>query len=271
LIILAVLCLIPVIYAINRYVQIITDEKVFDLSSTGLAIRPLKIVTIDDNTEVTLKVAYIGAKKVIIEDLYLKSRLTYLSGHERILAWIKLAVGYFADDVVGLKTVNGRMSRSSTWIIGGPVYNIENKYVRKSVSALLGLVTVWFFVFYLLPAFWPLLWSGPYLRFQQIAADENLKIFRGKAKLTTPFILDPGMEEQMTVQYRPSSMIPTLGSSSQALNAKMIPANEPLETKPYRLPRPSEFTWKTECSLYVRVESNKYRVDLGTGIVQLEL
>jgi hypothetical protein len=273
LLIIIIICAIPAAFAIGKYIQMMGRKMLSEYSSSDLAIRPIKIETHDDSTEVTLKIVYTGDKKLIIEELSLKSRLTYLSSRERILAWVKLIMGYFTDDVDGLKTVFGNVSPTSTWIIGGPVYRIKNRNLRKPLSVLLGLITVYFFIFYLIPIFWPLLWSGPYLQVQQIARDGNLMLHRGKVKVTTPFILDPGTEEQMTLQYCPSSMTPILGYGSSELKAKVSNVNESPETKLYRLPRANEFTWKTVCSLYVKInaESARYRTDIGTGKVHLEL
>jgi hypothetical protein len=240
---------------------------------TDLAIRRLTIETQDDKTIANLKVAYTGDKKLIIEELLVKAKLTYLSSRESILAWVILAIGYFMDDVVGLQTVFGHMLPSSTWIIGGPVYRIKNKYVRKPLSILLGLVTSYFFVIYLIPIFWPLLRLGPYREFQQIADDQNLTLCKGTTKLTRPFILDPGVEDEIVLNYRSSSMIPSLVNGSPMLIAKISNVQESPIMKPYRLPGASEFVWRTEVSLYVKSNAgwNECRIDSGTGMVHLTL
>jgi hypothetical protein len=265
--VLVILGAIPILFAIVKYIQMMWS-RISGFKFGGLAIRPILIQTTGDNKKVTLKVAYVGDKKLIIQELSVRNKLIYRSVKERLLAWVKLAHGYFTDDVVGLQTVFDHVFPSSTWIIGGPVYRIKNKYLRKPLSILLGVVTAYFFIFYLIPIFWPMLWLGPYREIQQIARDENLTLHRNGVKLTRPFILDPGTEDQLDLAYCISSMILVMRNGVSLPDAKIRYTNESPTIKPYRLPRANEFVWRLEVSLYVRVNEvwGVYPIESETGI-----
>jgi hypothetical protein len=266
--VLVILGAIPALFAIIKYILIMWS-RISGFKFGGLAIRPVSLQKTGDSKKVTLKVAYVGDKKLIIQELSLKNKLVYRSVKERLLAWVKLAHGYFTDDVVGLQTVFDHVFPSSTWIIGGPVYRIKNKYLRKPLSILLGAVTVYFFIFYLIPVFWPMLWSGPYREIQQIARDENLNLHRNGVKLTRPFILDPGTEDQLDLAYSISSMILVMRNGVPLPEAKIRYTNESPTIKSYKLPRPNEFIWKLEVSLHVRVNEvwGVYPIESETGML----
>jgi hypothetical protein len=272
LIALIVLGAIAFLFAVVRYSQIIW-RRMSRSRFSFLAIRPVIIETKDSGIKVSLKVAYAEEKKLIIQELAVKTRLVYISAEEGVLAWIKLAQGYFIDDVAGLQTVFGEVFPSSTWIIGGPVHQIKNQYVRKPLSVLLGLITVYFFIFCLIPLFWPLLWSGPYREFQQIVPDDNVTLHRGKSKLTRPFIIEAGTEGQMDLEYSNLPEAATLRNGSPLPGAKISYVNEIPATKIYKLPRADEFVWKSEVSLYVKVNElwGVYPVESATAMARLEL
>ncbi len=276
MIVLVLLSLIPVFFAIVKYWQIAWHHFSFGPGDGTFSARALRTETKDDNTTVVLKSAYTGDKKLIVKDITIKSRLTYLSGNERVFAWLKLAIGYFTDDMIGLQTVFGHVLPSTTWIIGGPVYRIKNRYIRKPLSILLGIITTYFFMVYLIPVFWPLLWLGPYLEFQQIARDETITLRKGTLKLTRPFILDSATEEELQLDYHPSSMVPSLGNGSPLPKVKINEVKELPELEPTRLPQTTQFLWRTEVSLYITVNLDNldwyvYRIGLGTGVVNLVL
>ena len=265
---------IPVLFAIVKYFQMLSHH--WGINVDDLSIRLLKNDARNDGATITLKVAYTGNVQTIVEEICVKSRLIYVTDTERILAWIYLAIGYFTDDIAGLQTVFGHVNPSSTWIVGAPVYRIENRYVRIPLSILLGVVTVFFFVIYLIPVFWPLLWHGPYRGFQQIAGDEALILHKGATKLTRPFILESGFEQELKLDYSNSAMMPALDNGSPLLDAKIDEVKELPKLVETKLPRVNHFLWKTDVSLHATVKTvgigqYTYRVKLGTGLVNLTL
>ena len=263
---------IAFLFAAVRYSQIIW-RRLSQNRFSFLAIRPERTQAKDSGVKVSLKVAYAEDKKLIIQELSVRTSLVYVSAEEGVLAWIKLAQGYFTDDLSGLQTVFGQTFPSSTWIIGGPVHRIKNKYVRKPLSVLLGLITLYFFVFCLIPLFWPLLWSGPYREFHQIARDQSLTLFKGKTKVTRPFILEAGTEGQFDLEYSNSPEISAGKNGSPLPGAKIRYVNQIPAAKLFKLPRANEFIWRSEVSLYVKVNDlwGIYPLESGTEMVLLEL
>lgn len=244
------------------------------LAFPDLAIRVLGGESKRTAPEATLKLAYVGNNPLIIEAVSIKSRLGALSRWHGLLAWPQLINGYIMDDRDGLQTVLGMSFPVSTRIPGAPVHRIEHTYLRRTLSWLFGLVTLWYLISFLLnPLAWPLLFAGPYGRFELVAPDEAVQIKDATSNdeltrpfVTRPFVLKPSREQHLHLSYQFS--LKARGFSAETPYAYV---NEAPKLHPYKLPRPGKFVWQGKEVLLVRVRGKwrEYPITLGTALVSI--
>lgn len=219
---------------------------------------------------VTIKIALTGHEDIIVDEVAVQSRLSYPRRIEGALAWVRLGIGYFLDDVEGLSNVIGRSFPTITWIPTFPFHRISNPYIRKPLNVILGLVVFYYVILFLVPPFWPLLFVGPYWELKLFSGNENVRLSDkdSKAELERPFIIKPGVESSFAVSYKPSLYITSIFMTKLFIEStKILFVKEPPRIRRIRLPRNSEFTWKVTDILRVKLSGkmNWYSVKLGTG------
>ncbi len=132
----------------------------------------------------------------------------------------------------------------------------------------MGIITLYFFVSYLFPLFWPLIWVGPYREFRLISNNDKIKLNKGKVDIERPFIINHGTEEYMVLSYRPTLKIWNLLVESAKVTYRIrLP-----KISKYKLPRPNEFVWGTQDFLRIKINNKwkEFKINLGTGTVSIK-
>jgi len=132
------------------------------LSFRNLRIRAIGRRSYSGTPHVAINIAFTGKEDMIVDEVVIQSKLSYPRRIEGFFAWLQLGIGYLLDDVEGLNNVLGRSFPHITWIPSIPFHRINNSYIRKPLSAILGIVTFYYFIVFFFPLFWPFLFIGPY-------------------------------------------------------------------------------------------------------------
>jgi hypothetical protein len=268
----AVITIIPIIFQIIR--------KTWNLLYEILSFRNLKIRSIGRKSysgipHVEIKIALTGNDNLIVDEVDIQSKLSYPRRIEGLLAWLQLGIGYFLDDIEGLNNVLGRSFPNIIWIPSFPFHRIHNSYIRKPLNIILGLVTFYYFIIFLIPIFWPFLFIGPYWELKMFSGNEKIKLLEidSKTELKRPFILKSGIENNFTISYQPSLYLTTLLMTRLYVeNTKISYVKEPPRLRTIKLPRNKEFIWKVTDILRVRVSGKmkRYFVKLGVSYVNIQ-
>jgi len=246
------------------------------LSFRNLRIRSIRRRSYSGIPHVEIKIALTGKEDLIVDEVVIQSKLSYPRRIEGLLAWLQLGIGYFLDDVEGLNNVLGRSFPYIAWIPSAPFHRINNSYIRKPLSAILGLVTFYYFIVCFFPLFWPFLFIGPYWELRLFSGNEKVRLSGkdNKVEFKRPFILKPGIENSFTISYQPSLYFNTLLMTKLFIdNAKISYVKEPPRLRTIKLPRNNEFTWKVNDILRVRVSGKmrRYSVKLGASYASIHL
>ena len=272
----SILGLIAVIPFFHQVFTKLRDLSYETLMFRGLSIRVKDRIWYCGACHVAAKVAVMRKDDVIVDEICVLSKLTYPGRSQGPRAWLQLGVGYIRDDVEGLNTVLGR-SGPSIGLMAIPFQRIKPAYIRKPLSAVWGVLTLWYFIIYLLvPLFWPLLLWGPYAEVRLLSGDADVRVRErdSEAQLDRPFVLRPGFEKQLAITYRPASVYyrPLIGKMFLD-SAKIAHVGEPGEWRGLRLPRNGQFIWKASDVLSIRGHGKvtRYCVKLGDSYVSLRL
>jgi hypothetical protein len=268
-----VIAAIPVLFQAIR--------KLWNFLYEILSFRNLRIRSIGRRSyrgipHVEVKIALTGKEDLIVDEVVIQSKLSYPRRIEGLLAWLQLGIGYFLDDVEGLNNVLGRSFRYiTTWIPSAPVHKINNPYIRKPLSAILGLVTFYYFIVLLFPLFWPFLFIGPYWELRLFSGNEKVRLLEkdSKRELKRPFILKLG-ENSFNISYQPSLYFYTLLMTKLFIeNAKISYVKEPPRLRTIKLPRNNGFVWKVNDILRVKVSGKmrRYSVKLGASYANIHI
>jgi hypothetical protein len=246
-----------------------------------LAFRNLRIRAIGRTSyrgvpHVTIKMALGGKEDAVIDEVVVDSKLSYPRKIEGVLAWLQLGIGYLLDDVEGLNSVLGGALPPPTWIPVVPVHRIGNRYIRKPLSVVWGIITLYYFVICLFPLFLPFLFSGPYWELRLLAGNEMVSLLEkaSKVELKRPFIVRAGGENMLTISYRPSLYFKSVLMTKLFLqNARVSYVNRPPGLRTIRLPRGNEFTWKVTDVVRVKVggKMRRYSIKLEDGYANVYL
>lgn len=241
----------------------------------GLSIRVIDRVSYRGNSNFVIKTAFVGKEDVIVDEVIVESKLTYPGRFGGLLAWLQLGIGYISDNVEGLNTVLGR-SYPYIGFMAVPCHRIKNAYIRKPLSAIWGMVILYYFVIFLFPLFWVVLSWGPYQELRLFSGDENVRLSKkgSEIELKRPFILKQGFEECLTISYGPPLLYyPLLKSRVFVKNAKISYVKEPPKLRRTKLPRNGEFIWKATDILKVKICGKviRYPVELGVSYANIHL
>lgn len=242
----------------------------------GLSIRVIDRVLYRGVSHVVLKMAFVGEGDIIIDEVVVESRLTYPRRCGGLFAWLQLGSGYVLDDVEGLNTVLGR-SPPYIGLWGIPFHKIKNRYIRRPFSAIWGVFILCYFILFLVcPLFWLILYWGPYQELRLFSGDEKVVLSKkeDKAQLRRPFIVKPGFEEYLTINYRaPSLYYPFFWSRQFVKGARVSYVKGPSKLGGIKLPRKDEFTWKGTDILRVKMsgKGRRYTVNLGVNYANIHV
>lgn len=272
LVILGVVAVLPFIFVMINKVRDFSYE-IFLFK--GLSIRAIDRVSHRGTSHVVIKMAFAGKEDIIVDEVVVQSKLTYPRRFGGVLAWLQLGIGYVLDDVEGLDTVLGRSS-PYIGLLAVPSHRIKNAYIRKPLNAIWGMLILFYFIIYLFPLFWPVLYWGPYQELRLFSRDEKVVLSKkdSKVQLKRPFILKPGFEKCLTISYGPSSLYYTFFRSKVLVkNAKISYVKEPAKLRGIKLPRNDEFTWKATDILQVKLCGKviRYPVKLGVSYANIHL
>ncbi len=268
----AVISSIPFVFVITKKLRGLLYE-IFLFK--GLSIRVIDRVSSRGSSNIVIKTAFVGKEDVIVDEIIVESKLTYPDRFGGLLAWLRLGIGYISDDVEGLNTVLGR-SYPYIGFIAIPCHRIKKAYIRKPVSAIWGIIILYYFVIFLFPPFWVVLSWGPYQELRLFSGDEKVKLSKkgSEVELERPFILKQGFEEHLTISYgQPLLYYPLLKSRVFLKNAKISYVKEPSKLRGGKLPRNGEFIWKATDILKVKMCGKviRYPVELGVSYVTIYL
>ena len=233
-------------------------------SKKNLSIRTMGGVSRRGISHVMVKTALVGEGDVIVDEVVIQSRLTYRGGREGALAWLQLGIGYLLDDVEGLNNVLGK-SFPYIGLMAVPLHRINNSYIRKPLSAIWGIVILYYFIIFviLFPIFWPVLSAGPYEELRLFSGDGEVRLLEedSEVELKRPFILRPGFEKFFTISYPQSSLYfgRLFGRKLFLKDAKMSYVKECPKSRTIKLPRSNEFTWKVADIFKVRLRGKMRR------------
>jgi len=245
------------------------------LSLKNLSIRAIGEISHSDIHNVMTKMAFVGKDDVIIDEVFVYSKLRYQRRIEGPLAWMQVVVGYLRDDVEGLSNVLGKSIESYLWIFIFPFHRIKRPYIRKPLSILWGLVILYYFLMCLLPPLWPVLFSGPYYALSMLSENGKVKLSKkgSKMELARPFILKSGSEEYFRICYELSEPCyqTIFGQKVFVEHAEVSYVKAASKLRIIRLPDKNEFTWKVNDNLRVKIRGKmrRYHVKLGESYMNI--
>lgn len=271
---LAALAAIPILVQIITRVGNLFYEI---LSLRNLSIRVMGRTSYRGVPHVMIKSALVGKGEMIVNEVVIQSKLKYTRGIEGVWAWLRLATGYFLDDVEGLNNVLGRSFPYIVWIPILPFHTISRWYIRKPLNVISGIITLWYFLICWFPLLWPLLLAGPYQELRLYSGDEDVRLSEkgSKVELKRPFIIKAGFERSFAIRYRPSLLyFNTLFALKVFIkNAKVLYVKEAPKLGKTELPRNGGVTWKVTDILRVKIRGKirGYPVKLGDTYVSIHL
>ena len=277
LIILAIIGAVGAIPAILQIIKSVWNFFYALLSFRNLSIGEIGRASYRGIPHVTIKIALTGKEDIIVDEVFMQSKLSYPRRIEGFFAWLQLGIGYLLDDVEGLNTVLGRSPPYTTWIPVIPFYRINNSYIRKPLSTIWGIVIFYYFIiFCIFPPFWLFLFMGPYAELRLFSGNKKVSLEEkdSKVELKRPFILKSGIENIFTISYRPSLYFTSVLMTKLFIeNAKISYVKEPPKLRTTKLPRNNEFIWMVTDILRVKVKGKMrgYSVKLGTSYVNIHL
>lgn len=278
--VLIILGVIGAVGAIPGIIQIIRSVLNFFyalLSFRNLSIGEIGRTSYRGIPHVTIKIALVGKEDIIVDEVFVQSKLSYARRIEGFFAWLQLGIGYVLDDVEGLNTVLGKSPPYTTWIPVIPFYRIHNSHIRRPLSTIWGIVIFYYFIiFCIFPPYWLFLFMGPYAELRLFSGDEKVSL-SGKdsnVELKRPFILKSGIENILTIGYRPSLYYNSILMTKLFIqNAKISYVKKPRELRTTKLPQNNEFIWRVTDILRVKVKGKMrgYSVKFGTSYVNIHL
>lgn len=234
-----------------------------------LAVRVLRQQEKVPKPKAHIKVAYAGSTPLIWEAIKITANLKIPTRLERVAAWVQIAVGYLTYDIEGLETVLGHRYSFNhyplihTW--RGP------RLLNRALSFLNGLWMCYFLLLMFITPIvgWMFLLSGPYGRFELVADDSSIEIkdVVGGTTLKEPFLLKPGVEEELFIGYEWTLKAPGFWP-----NTRIDYVTECPKRSFWRLPHKDEFVWQASEIIHIRMRNRwqTYPVSLGTGLVKLD-
>lgn len=270
-----ILGIVPVILILFQVIPRLWNFLYEILRFRNLSIHAIGRTSYRGIPHIMIKIALVGKEDMIVNEVFMKSKLSYSRRFEGFWAWLQLGIGYVLDDVEGLNTVLGRSS-PYIGLIAIPFHRIKKAYIRKPLSLLWGMFILWYFIIFLFPPFLPILFWGPYQELRLFSGNKEVRLSKkgSKVELERPFILKPGFEKCFTISYRSSSLYyPFFSSKVIVKNAKISYVKERSKLRGIRLPRNNEFTWKVTDILRVNVcgKMKRYPVKLGESYVNIHL
>ena len=273
------LAIIGALGALLGFLQII--KRVWNFFSELLSFKNLSIGEIGRASyrgipHVKIKIALVGKEDLIVDEVFMQSKLSYPRRIDGFFAWLQLGIGYLLDDVEGLNTVLGRSLPYITWIPVIPFYRINNSYIRKPLSAIWGIVIFYYFIICLIPPLWLFLFMGPYVELRLISENRKVTLREkdSKAELKRPFILKPGIEYIFAISYRPSLYFTSVLMTKLFIdNARISYVKEHPKLRKTKLPRNNEFIWRVTDTLKVKAKGKMrgYSVKLRDSYVNIHL
>lgn len=276
LIILAIIGAVGAIFAILQIIKRVWNFFYELLSFKNLSIGEIGRVSYHGIAHVKIKIALVGEEDIIVDEVFMQSKLSYPRRIEGFFAWLQLGIGYLLDDVEGLNTVLGRSLPYITWIPIVPIHRINNSYIRKPLSVIWGIITFYYFVICLIPPFCLFLFTGPYVELRLFAGNKKVTLREkdSKAELKRPFIIKSGVENIFTISYRPALYFTSVLMTKLFLeNARISYVKEPPKLRTIKLPRNNEFILRATDILRVKVKGKMrgYSVKLGDSYVNINL
>jgi hypothetical protein len=252
-------------------------KRLWNFLTLTLPFRNLRINTISrtsDNgiPQVMIKLIYSGKKDIVIEDVDIKAKLSFLRKFDGFLAWLQLGFAYFTDDVESLNIMLGKSSNSIVWIPNARVHKINQPYIRKPLSVIFGVITIWYFLIFFLPPFWPCLFVGPYWAMNIKANNEKVKLTKKEngMVLNRPLRVKHGIDNVLTIEYKPSLYFLNMSLMKKAkiYFEKVIP-----ESRYTILFRNNSLKWKVNDDINIKVKGKirRYSVTLGMGYINVRL
>ena len=266
---------VPVIIILFQIVPRVWNFLYQILRFRNLSIRAIGKTSYRGIPHITIKIALVGKEDMIVNEVFLQSKLSYSRRFEGCKAWLQLGIGYVLDDVEGLNTVLGR-SDPYIGLMAAPFHRINKAYIRKPLSLIWGMFILFYFIIFLFPPFWPVLYWGPYQELRIFSRNEEMRLSKkgSRVELERPFILKPGFENYFTISCRSSSLYyPFFWSKVIVKNAKISYVKGPSNLGGIRLPRNNEFIWKEKGILRVNISGKirRYPIELGESYVSLHL
>ncbi len=249
------------------------------LLSSALSYKHLRVKAIGRRSysgypHVTIKIAFTGTEEIIIDELNIQSKLSYPRRIDAVFAWLQLGIGYILDDVEGLKNVLGNSFPTLSWLPSGPIHRINNAFIRKPISFILGIYVFYYLIISILPIFWIFLFAGPYAELRLFSGNERVRLLeKGKEdEEIRPFILKSGTESTFNMSYKPSLFYNLLfGQKMVFPDAKIFYLKRTPRFRKLKLPHGDDFCWKVIDILRIKVSGKwrEYNVNLGASYANI--
>ena len=211
-----------------------------------------------------IKLAYVGEKPGILNDILVSYDLKLRPPVRGIMAWVNIASGYLVCDMKGLSTILG----TRQYVTQPPMVHLWKSPAKYPASVLTGLYFSYFLLLGVLlsPTVIPLIFllAGPYSRFALRSAPGTMTISYADGRdVSLPTVLNPGDELTLEARYK------------MGLAGKGFPADTPyrflsrLPRITIRPPKPGNFAWvgKGSISVLGRRGWGRLRVDLGPTVI----
>ncbi|MBN2238750.1 MAG: hypothetical protein JW712_03170 [Dehalococcoidales bacterium] len=269
LVIKLVIPLIPLLPMVLKGCYELIRKLINQVLYQDIALRVEYLTQRGKNIWLKAKIAYVGENDLIVETIDINSYLIFSKNYERIQYWVKIIIGYLTDDREGLKNVIGNNLFGCIWIFGLPVHRIRNRYLRKPISVILGIILLLYCLYLLInPIGWLFLWIGPLWQIQLEAKDRNVKIMENKIVIKRPFKIS-NQDKTYDIIYAPKVKY----AYTYLDDAKYKHVKTESVLKWYRLPKDDQFTLYSVDHIHIKITGKfrKYKLKLISGPVIINL